>query len=152
MFGFGKSERAEKGLRSALGIFLPGRHDVIEEVVNCVPEATSRALEEIMAGGNAYKAGAMLIASYIHRMIENSPAGTRSRMLRALSDGEPENQPQLIKFTTHMVGSLAKLEGGDKPLTPPGTAYEFLDSVADAFTDQDGAKKKIASYFIKAVS
>ena len=149
MFGFGKMERAEKALRSALGIFLPANSRLIKEILSHSDAARSETLNEIAGGENPYRAGAFLVAAYIRHRIEESDDERKQRLLVRIFDESYNKPPPSFKLAAHMVNALAALESGKKPLLPEGSTYEFLDRVGMAFAGQAGARKHIANYMIE---
>ncbi len=149
MFGFGKTERAEKALRSALGIFLPANAALIKEIQGHSEAARSEVLDEIAGGDNPYRAGAFLVAAYIRHQIEAFDEERKQRLLVRIFDENYNNPPPSFQLAAHMVNSLAVLEGGSKPLLPEGSTYEFLDRIGMAFAGQAGARKHIANYMVE---
>lgn len=146
MFGFGKSERAMKQLRSSLGIYVPGDRESQQAIVDHSAEATATAIDAIAEGGDPYRAGAMLVAKYIRGQIESLPADDRQRILRIISNEHVESLPRIVRLTAHVSLDLARLETGPKPLIKEGTTGEFLDTVAEAFSPQENVRKRIAGY------
>lgn len=145
MFGFGKSERALKQLRSSLGIYVPGDRDAQKAILEQSPEATATAVRDIADGGDPYEVGAMLVAHYVRAEIAAMPADDQHRVLRVIYNEHIENLPQIIRLTAHVSLDLAKLEMGRKPIVTPGATGKFLDTVAEAFSPQENIRKRIAS-------
>lgn len=146
MFGLGKTERAMKQLRSALGIYIPGDRDTQQAVIDGSAKATADAIQDIADGIDPYQASAILLARYIRKQIEEQPPDIRQRMLRVITNEHAESLPRLIKFTAHISLDLARLESGSKPIVAPGTTGKFLDIVAEGFAPQENVRKRIAGY------
>jgi hypothetical protein len=150
MFGLSKRERAEKQLHSALRLYLPGDPGAHASILAHNEEDTKTAVAAIVADVTPYEAGAMLIAAFIRHGLEQSSDVAKQRILRLVSDGSTSTPPDRFQSSIHMVQALIKLELGGKPLVPDGTTAKFLDSVAAAFSPQQGVKNKIASYIYKS--
>ncbi len=148
MFGFGKTERAEKALNSALGIFMPANSGLRKKVLNTSETERAATLKSIADGDNPYRAGAFLVAAYIREQIAALDEDRKQHLLLKIADENYNKPPNAFQLAAHMVNSLAVLESGDNPLLPVGTTYEFLDGVAQGFSGQAGARKHIANYMI----
>lgn len=146
MFGFGKSARAQKQLRSSLAMYIPGDRASQDAVLNKSAEATAEAARTIAGGGDPYKAGAMLIAHYIRAQIEALPVDTQHLLLRVIANAYIDSMPRWLRLAAHVSLDLARLETGKRPLVRPGTTGEFLDAVAESFSPQESVRKRIAGH------
>lgn len=146
MFGFGKTERGMKKLRSALAIYLAGDWSGQQAIINRSQKDTETAARAIADGKDPYQAGALLVGQFARDRIAALPAEDRARVLRTLSSGNSSSPPRTMRFAADMCMVLAKLEGAGKPLIPLGTTAMYLECVAEAFTDQAETKKMICSY------
>lgn len=146
MFGISRTERGAKKLKSALGILLPGDKAAQQAIMDRSPDDTAAAARDVASGTDPYKAAALLIALDVRRRILTLPVDDRQRLLRALSGAHTGTPPRTLKFAAHMCMVLARLEGGGKPLIPIGTTAAYLQSIAEAFTDQKDTKNAVASH------
>lgn len=149
MFGFGKTERAAKALNSALGIFMPANSKLRKQVLSTSESDRAAALKSIADGENPYRAGAFLVAAYIRGQIGTLDEDRKQALLIKIADENFNTPPASFRLAAHMVNSLAVLEDGKKPLIPTGSTYDFLDSVAQAFSGQPGARKHISHYLVE---
>lgn len=149
MFGFGKKDRAEKALRSALGIFVPANKQLKTDIMAASSQQTSDAINHIAEGENPYRLAALLVAVYIRSRLESNSEEEKRKILVMISEKKYPNQKVSFLLTAHMLNTIAILQQGDDPLLPVSTMHEFLDHIAGTFSDQPGAKKHIESYFIE---
>lgn len=151
MFGFGGIKKHEQALRASLLIILKGDQAVTQQVFDHSPEERLKAAKEIKAGGNAYQIAAMYIARFIHDEIEATDEDDHQNMLKFIWNDIYRPKSPLLILTTNIIRAVAILEDGARPLIPKGTANAFMDFIADAFSEKEGAKNRIANYFVNAV-
>ena len=151
MFGFGGNKKQEQALRASLLIMLKGDQAVTQQVFDHAEEERKKAAKQIKAGENVYKVAAMYLAHFIHAEIDATDEDEHQTMLKFIWNDIYRPKSALLRMTTDIVRSIAILEDGPKPLVPKGSANEFMDFIADAFSQKDGAKNRIANYFVNAV-
>jgi hypothetical protein len=149
MFGLSKREKARKALTSALNFILVGRKEDRQRILSEMAGEIETITADTLSEADTYGAAVGLVQGYILNTLEELSVDDRVDLLERIATKRLAAPPPSLRLISHAAYCIAVLEDDAKSPIAGGATDNFLNTIADWFSDDEALKRRILRHLYK---